>query len=195
MRTAQQYGLGTSQAKVDFSVVMERDSGVVNEVYEGNIPEVLKRKGREVIEGSARFFDSKTLVVNPPNPSEANFNLNARRFIIATAAKPFVPPIPVLEEVDYLTHETVWALRELLSRLIVMGIWPIGCELVQAFCQLGSSVILLEGADRVLPQYEPEVAELLSSQLIQEGVDSRLGLAVQRAWQDDGSIYLDTRRH
>ena len=191
MRTSQQYGLGMGEARVDFSAVMERVSGVVDQVYQGETPEVLQGKGIEVIEGSARFLDSKTLAIEPPNPSEASFNLTARRFIIATGAKPFVPPIPGLEEVDYLTYETVWALRELPARLIVVGAGPIGCELAQAFCRLGSSVILIEGADRILLQDEPEVAELLSRQLTQEGVDLRLGSAVQRAWQGDDGIHVD----
>jgi len=193
MRTSQQYGLGMGEARVDFSAVMERVSGVVDQVYQGETPEVLQGKGIEVIEGSARFLDSKTLAIEPPNPSEASFNLTARRFIIATGAKPFVPPIPGLEEVDYLTYETVWALRELPARLIVVGAGPIGCELAQAFCRLGSSVILIEGADRILLQDEPEVAELLSRQLTQEGVDLRLGSAVQRAWQGDDGIHVDLR--
>ena len=191
MRTSQQYGIGTGDARVDFTAVMERVSGVVDQVYQGETPEVLQGKGIEVIEGGARFLDSKTLVVEPPNPCDNNFNVTARRYIIATGAKPFVPPIPGLEEVDYLTYETVWALRELPSRLIVVGAGPIGCELAHAFRRLGSSVILIEGADRILLQDEPEVAELLSSQLAQEGVDLRLGSAVQRAWQDGDGIHVD----
>ncbi len=191
IRTAQQFGLGDGELVVDFSAVMDRVSGVVDQVYQAETLEVQRGKGIDVIEGSARFTDPKTLAVEPLIPEKENFNLTARRFIIATGAKPFVPPIPGLEDVDYLTYETVWALRELPARLIVVGAGPIGCELAQAFCRLGSSVTLVEGADRVLLQDEPEVAELISDQLSRDGVALRLSSAVQRVWQDGDGIHVD----
>lgn len=191
MQTAQQYGLGDGGLIVDFSAVMDRVSRVVDRVYQGETPEVLRGKGIDVIEGSARFVDAKTLAVDRLIPDQDNLNLTARRFIIATGARPFVPPIPGLEDVDYLTYETIWALRKLPSRLLVVGAGPIGCELAQAFCRLGSSVTLIEGADRVLLQDEPEAAELISHQLIQDGVSFRLNSPVQRAWQDGDGIHVD----
>ena len=191
MRTGQQFGIGDGSLVVDFSAVMNRVSGAVDQVYQAETPEVLRSKGIEVIEGTARFVDSKTIAVEASNPSRGSIKLTARRFIIATGDRPFSPPIPGLEEVEYLSYETVWDLRELPSRLIVVGAGPIGCELAQAFCRLGSSVTLVEGADRVLLPDEPEVAELVSHQFSQDGVSLRLNSPARRAWQDSEGIHLD----
>ena len=147
MRSTQQYGLGDGELKVDFSAVMERVNGAVNQVYQEETPEVLHGKGIEVIEGTSRFVNAKTLAVETLDPGQDDLTLTARRFIIATGASPFVPPIPGLEDVDSLIYESIWALRELPTRLIIVGAGPIGCELSQAFCRLGSTVTLVEGAD------------------------------------------------
>jgi len=138
MRTAHLYGLGGGEPVVDLSAVMGRVSGVVDQVYRGESPDVLRQKGIDVIEGNARFVDAKTLAVETSIPDQHHAELTARRFIIATGARPIVPPIPGLEDVDYLTYETIWDVRVLPSRLIVVGAGPIGCELAQAFCRLGS---------------------------------------------------------
>ena len=191
MKTGRKFGLGDGELKVDFRAVMERVSSAMDQVYQAETPEVLRNKGIEVIEGSARFVESKTLAVDTLDQSQEDLILTARRFIIATGAKPFVPPIPGLEDVGYLTYETVWELRELPSRLIVVGAGPIGCELAQAFCRLGSNVTLVEGANRVLLQDEPEVAELISNQLTQDGVNLVLDSAVQRVWRDNVGIHVE----
>ena len=191
MRTAHQYGLGGGKPVVDFSAVMGRVSGAVDQVYRGESPDVLRQKGIDVIEGNARFVDAKTLAVETSIPDQHHTELTARRFIIATGARPFVPPIPGLEDVEYLTYETIWDLRVLPSSLIVVGAGPIGCELAQAFCRLGSDVTLVEGADRVLLQDDPEAAELISLQLTQDGVSLRLNSIVQRAWQDGDGIHVN----
>ena len=191
IHTAHQYGLGVGEPVVDFSAVMGRVSSAVDQVYQGETPDVLREKGIHVIEGNARFDDARTLLVETLNPDQEHLTLKARRFIIATGARPFVPPIPGLEDVDYLTYETVWDLRVLPSRLIVVGAGPIGCELAQAFCRLGSNVTLVEGADRALLQDDPDAAELISRQLTQDGVSMRLNSTVQRAWQDGDGIHVD----
>ena len=122
---------------------------------------------------------------------EGDIRLKARRFIIATGAKPLVPRIPGLETTPYLTYESVWNLKELPQRLIVVGAGPVGCELAQAFCRLGSRVTLLEGAERVLLQDEPEAADLVSNQLVRDGVDLRLSAMVQRVWQDSDGTHVE----
>ena len=191
IETAHQYGLESSEPVVDFSAVMDRVNSAIDQVYREETPDVLRGKGIDVIEGNARFVDAKTVAVETSITEGDQLKLTARRFIIATGAKPFIPPIPGLEDVDYLTYETVWDLRVLPSRLIVVGAGPIGCELAQAFCRLGSSVTLVEGADRVLLQDEPEAAELISRQLSQDGVSVRLNSIVQRAWQDGDGIHVE----
>ena len=191
IRAADQYGIGGGEPVVDFSAVMGQVSRAVDQVYQAETPDVLRGKGIHLIEGDARFADPKSLAVKTSIPDQDHLNLTARRFIIATGARPFVPPIPGLEDVDYLTYETVWDLRVLPPRLIVVGAGPIGCELAQAFCRLGSNVTLVEGADRILLQDDPEAAALISRQLTQDGVSLRLNSTVQRVWQDSDGIHVD----
>ena len=98
--------------------------------------------------------------------------------MICTGAAPFVPPLPGIESIDYFTYENIWDLQTPPRKLTVVGGGPVGCELAQAFNRLGTPVTLLEAADRLLPQDEPEAAELLKDLLAAEGIDVRLGSAV-----------------
>ena len=109
----------------------------------------------DVIQGEARLINSKTVSVD-------GREINARRYLLCTGARPSIPPIDGLADVDYLTYETIWGLDELPLRLAVVGGGPIGCEIAQAFCRLGSSVSLVEGADRIMLQDEPEAAEVVA---------------------------------
>ena len=122
--------------------------------------------------------------------SPSNRDLTARRYLVAIGAKPLVPPIRGIEDVEYLTYETVWDLEELPRRLTVVGGGPIGCELAQAFCRLGSSVTLLEAADRVLLQDEPEASELVTQRLTDDGIDLRLGTGLEAVAQGANGISL-----
>ena len=106
--------------------------------------------------------------------------INARRYLLCTGARPSIPPIDGLADVDYLTYETIWGLDELPLRLAVVGGGPIGCEMAQAFCRLGSSVSLVEGAYRIMLQDEPEAAEVVAQKLVQDGVDLRTNAPLQQ---------------
>ena len=186
MRTAQRYGLTSSEPVIDFKSVMGHVRSSIDDVYRNESPEMLRAEGIDILLGQARFVDRRTIQVG-----EGDVRLKARRFIIATGAKPLVPRIPGLDTTPYLTYETVWNLKELPQRLIVVGAGPVGCELAQAFCRLGSRVTLLEGAERVLLQDEPEAADLVSNQLVRDGVDLRLNAMVQRVWQDSDGTHVE----
>ena len=90
----------------------------------------------EVIEGSAKIVSPWSVEVTHPDGSVQT--LSTRAIVIATGARPFVPPIPGIEDMDYLTSDTLWSLREQPRRLLVLGGGPIGSELTQAFARLGS---------------------------------------------------------
>jgi len=89
-----------------------------------------------------------------------------------------------------LTYETVWDLEDLPARLAVVGGGPIGCELAQAFCRLGSSVTLIEGAERIMLQDEPEAAETVAQRLTQDGVNLRTNAALQRVEKTADGVRL-----
>jgi pyruvate/2-oxoglutarate dehydrogenase complex dihydrolipoamide dehydrogenase (E3) component len=100
--------------------------------------------------------------------------LTTRSVILATGARPRIPDLPGLSEVDYLTSDTLWSLTEQPQRLVILGGGPIGCEMAQAWGRLGSQVTLIEASDRLLSREDPEVSARIADQLRQEGVDVRL---------------------
>ena len=93
-----------------------------------------------------------------------------RSIVIATGARPFVPPIPGIEEVGYLTSDNVWDLRELPRRLVALGGGPIGCELTQAFARFGARVTQVEMAPRILIREDPEISEMVAQRFRGEGI-------------------------
>jgi len=96
--------------------------------------------------------------------------LTTRNIILATGASPSIPNLPGLHEAGFLTSETVWNLRELPRRLVVLGGGPVGCELAQSFARFGSEVTLVESAERILMREDPEVADLVAAALEADGV-------------------------
>jgi len=177
MRHADRYGLGPVEPAVDLKDIMARVKSVVQEVYENESPEVLSQEGIDVVQGAARFLDSRTVAVG-------DSQITANKFLICTGARPSIPPIPGLDGVEYWTYETVWDMETMPKHLLVLGAGPIGCELAQAFCRLGARVTLLEAAPRILLNDEPEAADIIFRQLTQDGVDVRVGAPVEQVATD-----------
>jgi pyruvate/2-oxoglutarate dehydrogenase complex dihydrolipoamide dehydrogenase (E3) component len=184
MRTANRYGLPAIGLEVDLMEgVMHNVRDVVAEVYHGESPDALRADGIDVILGPARFLDPHTLAIGETA-------LAARRFLIATGAHPAAPPIAGIEEVDYLTYQSLWNLDSQPSHLLVVGGGPVGCEMSQAFGRLGSRVTLIQSRPRLLPRDEPEASRVLAQVFESEGIDVCLGTRVERAWQDEDGIHL-----
>jgi pyruvate/2-oxoglutarate dehydrogenase complex dihydrolipoamide dehydrogenase (E3) component len=122
--------------------------------------------------------------------------LRWRTAIIATGSSPLLPSVAGLAGADPLSTDTVWDLRELPGRLVVLGGGPVGCELGQAFARLGSQVTLVEMLDRLLPREEPRASELIASRLREEGVDVRVGrraTEVLPGRENGNELVLDSR--
>jgi pyruvate/2-oxoglutarate dehydrogenase complex dihydrolipoamide dehydrogenase (E3) component len=111
-----------------------------------------------------------------------------RQALLASGAAPVLPPIDGLAGAHPLTSETVWDSAELPDRLAVLGGGPIGCELGQAFARLGSSVTVLDAADRLLSGETPEASELLTAALRRDGVTVRTAAGVNAV--RDGALQL-----
>ena len=184
MRSANRYGLNGVEPIVDLKAVMARGKAVSEEVYQGESPDTLRSEGIDVFFGPARFLDSAMVQLG-------DTKLSGRKFLIATGARPVSPSIPGITEVSYLTYETVWELQDLPERLLIIGGGPIGCELGQAFQRLGSKVTILESRARLLPKDEPEASDLVEARLVEEGVDVRLDVSVQRVWQQGTTIHAE----
>jgi pyruvate/2-oxoglutarate dehydrogenase complex dihydrolipoamide dehydrogenase (E3) component/uncharacterized membrane protein YdjX (TVP38/TMEM64 family) len=177
-----EFGVAAS-AKVDFARVMQRVADVVRAIEPHDSVQRYTELGVQCLRGRARISSPWTVTVDG---SEGRRTLTTRSIVIATGAGPRVPPVPGLREVGYLTSETVWNLRELPPRLLVLGGGPIGSELAQAFCRLGSKVTVVEMLPRLLAREDPEVSELLAGRFRQEGIELLLGHRALRFEQDGG---------
>ena len=183
MRHAASYGVGPAEPVIDIRTVLAHVRSVVGQVYQPESPDALRADGVNVFLGQASFVDPHSIMVD-------EVSLTAHRFLIATGARPFIPPIDGLDSVDYLTYESIWDLEALPRNLMVIGGGPIGCEFAQALCRLGAGVTLLEDDVRILPQEEPEVSAVVQQQMAQDGVVFRLNSRAQRIRNQDGEIHI-----
>lgn len=172
VRNSGEYGILTQEPEVDFGLVMGRIRSVIKEIYVAESPDALRAEGIDVIEGRAQFADAHTVVIG-------DRSVSAKYFLICTGATPFIPPITGLSQIPYVTYESFWDQDSLPDRLIVVGGGPIGCELAQACQRLGSQVSLVEALDRILPNDEPEAAQMVADSLRRDGVELRLGAPVE----------------
>jgi pyruvate/2-oxoglutarate dehydrogenase complex dihydrolipoamide dehydrogenase (E3) component/uncharacterized membrane protein YdjX (TVP38/TMEM64 family) len=168
-RRAAEFGCRSASADFSFAEVMERVQRVVREIEPHDSVERYTGLGVEVIEGSAKIVSPWEVELTRHNGAVER--MSTRSIVIAAGARPFVPPIPGIEEVGYLTSDNVWNLRELPRRLVVLGGGPIGCELTQAFARFGSKVSQVEMLPRLMIREDPEVSDLVAARFRQEGVD------------------------
>ncbi|HHQ4750478.1 TPA: FAD-dependent oxidoreductase [Aeromonas veronii] len=173
-RRADELGFSPSHSRADFAAVMERVAEVIKEVEPHDSIERYQGLGVECIEGEARLVSPWEVEVNGQR-------LASRHIVIATGARPLVPKLPGLDQVPYLTSDSLWQLRTPPRRLLVLGGGPIGCELAQSFALLGIPVTLVELSEQLLPREEREVAELLAEQLAHDGVRVLTGWRAERA--------------
>ena len=162
-RRGEEYGLEPMSVQVNFRQVMERVQAVVKTIEPHDSVERFTSLGVDCLQGNARIVSPWEVEVN-------GRTLSARNIIIASGARPRVPDIPGLAELDYLTSDTVWEIREAPAHLLVVGAGPIGCELAQAFVGLGTRVTLVTHAARILPREDPEVSAALAATLAARGL-------------------------
>jgi pyruvate/2-oxoglutarate dehydrogenase complex dihydrolipoamide dehydrogenase (E3) component/uncharacterized membrane protein YdjX (TVP38/TMEM64 family) len=168
IRNSQAFGIKQATAQFDFAEVMERVQRVIRAVEPHDSVERYTQLGVECLQGEARITTPWTVEVNGKA-------ITTRAIVIAAGAEPFVPPIPGIERTQCLTSETLWQLRKLPPRLLVLGGGPIGSELAQAFARLGSSVTQVEMLGRILPREDPEFSEMVAARMREDGVDVRAG--------------------
>jgi pyruvate/2-oxoglutarate dehydrogenase complex dihydrolipoamide dehydrogenase (E3) component len=180
---AEEFGCDWAHVEFDFAKVMERVQRVIAQVEPHDSVARYTALGVDCIQGAARITSPYTVEVN-------GRTLTTRNIVVATGARPAIPPIPGIEANGYRTSDTIWELRTLPARLLVLGGGPIGCELAQAFARFGSQVIQVERDPRLLRNEDPEFAEMLRERLLFEGVDVRVAHTAKQFKLVDGRRLL-----
>jgi len=162
-KRATEFGLNSVTIDYDFKKVMERVHNIIKKIEPHDSIERYTKLGVDCITGEAK--------IKSPYEVEVNGKvLTTRAIVVATGARPFVPPIPGINDVEILTSDNIWKITEQPKRLAVLGGGPIGSELAQSFQRLGTDVSLIERSDRILPKEDDDVAHEIQKKFIQEGM-------------------------
>jgi pyruvate/2-oxoglutarate dehydrogenase complex dihydrolipoamide dehydrogenase (E3) component/uncharacterized membrane protein YdjX (TVP38/TMEM64 family) len=192
IRHGEHYGLNTRTPDFSFRKVMARVHEVIAKVAPHDSVERYTELGVEVLQGHARITDPWTVEIKLNDGSIQK--LTTRSIVIATGARPFVPPLPGLDEVGYVTSDTLWSTFAELdtppARLVVLGGGPIGCELAQSFARLGSQVTQIEMAPRIMIREDIEISELAKVSLSADGVEVLTDHKAIRCEKEDGYKYI-----
>ncbi|MBW1699814.1 MAG: mercuric reductase [Deltaproteobacteria bacterium] len=148
---------------VDFGQAMERMRRLRASIAPNDSAKRFREMGIDVFIGSGRFIDARTIEVGEEK-------LHFKKAVIATGARAAAPPIPGLDEVEYLTNETVFSLTELPQRLAIIGAGPIGCEMAQAFSRFGAEVFLVEALHGILPKEDSDASGIALNSMLKDGV-------------------------
>jgi pyruvate/2-oxoglutarate dehydrogenase complex dihydrolipoamide dehydrogenase (E3) component len=187
MRAARNYGAqDPGVIDVDFQMAMERIRSIRARISKSDSIKRLSEEGIDVYLGAARFSGPTSVVVD-------NQTLHFKKALIATGARPMIPDVAGLNDAGYLTNETVFDLTELPRRLLVVGGGPLGCELAQAFCRLGSQVTIVQDEAMFLPGEERDAAQLLSGSLARDGIEIRLNTTFESARREGTSKIASLR--
>jgi pyruvate/2-oxoglutarate dehydrogenase complex dihydrolipoamide dehydrogenase (E3) component/uncharacterized membrane protein YdjX (TVP38/TMEM64 family) len=173
IRRSKEFGIRGASADFDFADVMERVQAVVAQVEPHDSVERYTKLGVECLQGTAKITSPWSVEVALADGTRRT--LTTKSIVIAAGGKPFVPPIPGLREANPLTSDTVWDIRKLPRRLVVLGGGPIGCELAQCFARLGSAVTQVEMLPRIMAKEDPEFAELVARRFRAEGIEVLTG--------------------
>ena len=155
---ARRRSLGVAHAPpaIDMAAVGDSVAQVIGRLAPNDSAERFTRLGVTVLRAEAKFIDPRTRAGRRRN------DIRARRFVVATGSSPAIPPVPGLDAVPYLTNETIFAQRQTLPHLVVIGAGAVGIELAQAYRRLGSEVAVIDARPDTAGATEPDLVAILS---------------------------------
>ncbi|MGM0656033.1 MAG: FAD-dependent oxidoreductase [Thermodesulfobacteriota bacterium] len=162
-KRAKEFGFERTQVDFQFSDVMARVENIIKKIAPNDSVKRYTELGVDCISGEAQIISPYEIEVNGKT-------ITTRSIVVATGAGPRIPSIPGLDQVAYLTSDTVWSLRQLPRRLVVVGGGPIGCELSQAFVRLGAQVTQVGRAPRIMGREDEDVADFIKEIFTREGI-------------------------
>lgn len=174
-------GIESAQVRMNFVDVIGRVQETIRKIEPHDSVQRYTDLGVDCISGDAKVISPFAVQVNGKT-------ITARNLIIATGARPRVIPFAGLESVGHLTSETLWNLKELPKRLLVVGGGAIGCELAQAFQFLGSQVFLLEAGQRLMSKEDLDVSQLMERTFRSNGMQIFKSAKIQRFEKSAGGM-------
>ena len=188
IRRSKEFGVRGASAEFDFAEAMERVQAVIRAIEPHDSVERYTKLGVDCVSGTARITSPWTVEVTGEGGEKRV--LTTKNIVIAAGARPFIPPIPGLGEAQPLTSDTVWDLRELPRRLVVLGGGPIGCELAQCFARLGAKVSQVEMLPRILAREDEEASLLVAARFREEGIDVLVGHKAKEVLRENGETIV-----
>ncbi|ENN96962.1 MULTISPECIES: bifunctional TVP38/TMEM64 family protein/FAD-dependent oxidoreductase [Pseudoalteromonas] len=192
IRHGEHYGLENMAPQFSFKKVMARVHQVIADIAPHDSVERYTNLGVDVVKGYGKLLDPWTVEIKLNDGGTQT--LTARTIVIATGARPFVPPLPGIEETGYVTSDTLWTkfaeLEEAPKKLVVLGGGPIGSELAQSFARLGSNVTQIEMAERIMIKEDLEVSTFAHEALIESGVNILTSHQTLRCEARDGKKFI-----
>ena len=189
MKHGSKYGLTDTAAQFSFKAVMTRIHHVIAEIAPHDSVERFTGLGVDVQLGYAKIVNPWTVEIALNDGTKKT--LTTRAIVIAAGAQPFVPPLPGINDVGYVTSDTLWdeflKLDAVPKRMVVLGGGPIGCELAQSFQRLGAQVTQVEMAPRIMIREDVEVSELAKQSLMADGVQVLTGHKALRCEKTSGA--------
>ena len=185
---AKEFGISSASAQWDFAEVMERVQKIIADIEPHDSVARYTGIGVDCVKGSAKIITPWEVEITLDNGSKQK--LTTKNIVIAAGARPFVPPIPGLQECKPLTSDNVWNIRVLPKRLVVLGGGPIGSELTQCFARFGSKVTQVEMLPRIMIREDVEVSEMVKKKFEAEGVDVLVNHKALKVVVENGEKYL-----
>ena len=179
-RNAHRFGIELDEPRIDFAATNRYVHSVIATIAPHDSVERFTALGCRVIQARGRFIDRRTVVAG-------DVTVRARRFVIASGSRPFIPPIEGLGSVPFFTNETIFDNAVLPDHLIVIGAGPIGCEMAQAHRRLGAKVTVLDLA-RMLPKDDPEAVEVVRQRFRAEGIEMGEMVKIRRVEKRDSAL-------
>lgn len=176
---ANEFGIDAEIKQINFEKVMGRIQNVIKAIEPHDSIARYSAMGVECLTAEAKIIDPWRVQIGEQV-------LTTKNIVVATGARPIVPPITGLTDVPYLTSDTLWQLTEQPSRLLVLGGGPIGCEIAQSFARLGSAVTQVEMADQLLGREDEDAVAVVQAELLADGVNILLGNKVASFVSEDG---------
>ncbi|UJF18597.1 dihydrolipoyl dehydrogenase [Vibrio sp. SS-MA-C1-2] len=189
VKKMKKFGIESTISNVDFQQVMGQIKQVIKTVEPHDSIERYTELGVNCVTGEAK-------ILNPWQVSVNGETLTSKNIVIATGARPFIPPFTGLDQVNYVTSDTIWDLELFPKKLLVLGGGPIGSEISQSFSRLGAKVTLVDRGDQLLNREDQDAAEIVRQHLVEDGVNVLLNHEVIKFEQQDGiqKVYLKTNR-